>query len=193
MNKKVNIYPKTPVLSINPPIRSAVRKVTKSTEEIRECIIARAIVEEILPDGSTVRLNFSNYDKNNTPSKLEQAAKITPRKAIVIDNNANSIKAAEKKDNTAEVKTEPETVEKASKVEDKTTVQETITVSEDPEPVAETKPIINNQYPNKKKFDKKNNRFGENRYKQNNDSTTTDTDKTTDETVETKDAESLNV
>ena len=69
MNKKltkvVNIYPSSPITGVNPPIRSAVRHVTKSVKDIRTCIINRAKVEEILPDGRIIRLGFDNYDKDN--------------------------------------------------------------------------------------------------------------------------------
>ena len=61
--KVVNIYPTMPITGINPPIRSVVRHVTKSIKEIRTCLMSRAIVEEVLSDGSTVRLNIGNYDK----------------------------------------------------------------------------------------------------------------------------------
>ena len=60
--KVVNIYPSTPIIGVNPPIRSSVKKVTKTIEEIRTCLMARAIVEEVLNDGTVVRLNNSNYD-----------------------------------------------------------------------------------------------------------------------------------
>jgi len=65
--KVVNIYPTQPIITVNPPIRSAVRKVTKSISDIRKCIIARAVVEEVCGD-KTVRLDFTNYDKNNFPA-----------------------------------------------------------------------------------------------------------------------------
>ena len=69
MNKKltkvVNIYPSSPIIGVNPPIRSAVRHVTKSVKDIRICIMSRAKVEEILPNGKTIRLGFDNYDKDN--------------------------------------------------------------------------------------------------------------------------------
>ena len=67
MNKKVNIYPSMPITRVNPPIRSSVRRVTKSVEEIRICLLSRAVVEEILPNGEIIRLNMGNYDNcNNT-------------------------------------------------------------------------------------------------------------------------------
>ena len=74
MTKVVNIYPKTPIITVNPPIRATVNKVTKTTSDIYKCIIARAIVEEVLSDGSTVRLTFMNYDKDNEPKEIEDKA-----------------------------------------------------------------------------------------------------------------------
>ena len=63
LTKVVNIYPSMPITGVNPPIRSVVKKVTKSVEEIRTCLMARAIVEEVLADGKTIKLNISNYDQ----------------------------------------------------------------------------------------------------------------------------------
>lgn len=63
LTKVVNIYPSMPITGVNPPIRSSVKRVTKSVEEIRACLMARAVVEEVLPNGKTVRLNIGNYDK----------------------------------------------------------------------------------------------------------------------------------
>ena len=72
MFKTVNIFPKFPIIGVNPPIRTAVRRVTKSTAEIRTCIIARAIVEEILEDGSTIILDLNNFDKDNSNTVVEE-------------------------------------------------------------------------------------------------------------------------
>lgn len=61
--KVVNIYPSMPITSVNPPIRSVVKHVTKSISEIRACLMARAVIEEVFPNGQTIRLDISNYDK----------------------------------------------------------------------------------------------------------------------------------
>ena len=63
LTKVVNIYPSMPITGVNPPIRTTVKRVTKSIDEIRTCLMARATIEEILSDGTTVRLNIGNYDK----------------------------------------------------------------------------------------------------------------------------------
>lgn len=69
LTKVVNIYPSMPITSVNPPIRSSVKRVTKSVDEIRACLMARAIVEEILTTGEVVRLDISNYDKHLDTSR----------------------------------------------------------------------------------------------------------------------------
>lgn len=74
MQKKVNIYPRGPITSVNPPIRVPVRGVTKDVKDIRRCIIAGAKVEEIIPTG-TIVLNLQNYDIDNTEAPTIQMAK----------------------------------------------------------------------------------------------------------------------
>lgn len=64
--KLVNIYPTYPIVTVTPPIRCPIKNVRKTIPEIRECIIKRAEVEEILNDGTVINLDFSNYDKDNS-------------------------------------------------------------------------------------------------------------------------------
>lgn len=73
LTKVVNIYPSGAIVGVNPPIRSVVKRVTKSIDEIRTCLMARATVEEILSDGSVVKLNISNYDKCLDPNKVSKS------------------------------------------------------------------------------------------------------------------------
>jgi hypothetical protein len=65
MSKIVNIYPTMPITSVNPPIRGKLMGVRRTTADIRACIIGRARVEELLPNGKTIPLDFTNYDKDN--------------------------------------------------------------------------------------------------------------------------------
>lgn len=78
MNKVVNIYPSMAILGVNPPIRTTQVKVTKSTSEIRACIIARATVDEVLPNGKTIRLNLNNYNKDNVALYRKPEPKASP-------------------------------------------------------------------------------------------------------------------
>lgn len=73
MNKRVNIYPRGPITTVNPPIRVPVKNVTKDIKDIRRCIIAGAKVEEITKDGIIV-LNLQNYDLNNGEAAEEKPA-----------------------------------------------------------------------------------------------------------------------
>lgn len=65
MIKKVNVYPVVPIYALRTPINSTTLHAELSTGDILTCIYARAKVEEILPNGQTIRLDLKNYDKNN--------------------------------------------------------------------------------------------------------------------------------
>ena len=67
--KIVNVYPVMPITDVNPPIRGISKRITRPVDQIRTCILARATVEEVFPDGSTMLLNLTNYDKDNVPRK----------------------------------------------------------------------------------------------------------------------------
>lgn len=69
MNKKlVNIKTRRPIrLSLPVPIRGNIDNIELSEDDIFIAICSKAIVEEVLKDGSTVPLTFKNYNKNNTP------------------------------------------------------------------------------------------------------------------------------
>ena len=80
--KRVNIYPRRPI-NTNPPIRMPVLNRTKNIKDIRMAIMSDAKVEEILPDGSVVLLNISNYDVDNSGKgeKRPTAKKPEPKAA----------------------------------------------------------------------------------------------------------------
>ena len=97
MNKTVNIYPRTPITTLNPPIRGIVRNVVKSTKEIRECIIARAVVEEVLSDGNTLILDFSNYNKDNNPNPIDASVNETSTYSAYSNDNSRNRRRDKKK------------------------------------------------------------------------------------------------
>ncbi len=65
MTKRVNIRTYIPVRSFTPPIHGTYNNIIMSTGDILKCLCKRAIVDEILPDGSTVRLTMKNYYTDN--------------------------------------------------------------------------------------------------------------------------------
>lgn len=130
MTKKVNIYPSTPITNVQPIIRSTIKNATKDTETIRKCIISRAKVEEILATGEIVKLDLSNYDKDNTLSKgkevvnnksvvkEEPISDKTPTENVG-DDKAEETKVIEDAITTDEVVNEDKTEDVAVEVEDK--------------------------------------------------------------------------
>lgn len=65
MTKHVNVYAQVAIRNINPPIYGTCKDIIMTTGDILKCLCKRARVEEILPNGSTVRLNMTNYYKDN--------------------------------------------------------------------------------------------------------------------------------
>lgn len=80
--KVVNIHPQgKPITALNQMIRSDIMGAKLTTDQIREIILQKGAVREVLPDGSTVALTLANYtDTNLYEKKLElerqEAAKI---------------------------------------------------------------------------------------------------------------------
>ena len=90
MNKRVNIYPRSPIIGINPPIRVPVKNVFKPIQDIRVCILAGAKVEEILANGKIVLLNLRNYDMdNNAAIKVIESEKPAIASATPSKLNSN--------------------------------------------------------------------------------------------------------
>ena len=65
MTKRVNIRTTVPVRTITPPLSGSKKNTIMSCSDILKCLCRRAIIDEILPDGHTVRLTMDNYCKDN--------------------------------------------------------------------------------------------------------------------------------
>ena len=65
MTKRVNVRANVAIRNINPPIYGTCNNIIMTTGDILKCLCRRAQVEEILPDGHTVKLNMSNYFTDN--------------------------------------------------------------------------------------------------------------------------------
>lgn len=65
MTKRVNIRTTMPVRNVTPPISGTLHDVIMTTGDILKCLSKRAVVDEILPDGKTVRLTMRNYYTDN--------------------------------------------------------------------------------------------------------------------------------
>lgn len=65
MTKRVNVQARVAVRNTNPPVYGRHENIVMTTSDILKCLCRRAIVDEIMPDGSLVRLNMKNYYLDN--------------------------------------------------------------------------------------------------------------------------------
>ena len=112
MNKRVNIYPRGPITTVNPPIRVPVKNVTKDIKDIRRCIIAGAKVEEITKDGIVV-LNLQNYDLNNGEAAEEKPTYVDSMKPPIRVTSESGKKTM---DNAKKFKDDEAHIEKIMKI-----------------------------------------------------------------------------
>lgn len=128
MQKKVNIYPQRPITTINPPIRSTIKGVYMPIDIIRECIINRAIVEEVLDNGEVVNLDFTNFDKDNeTPVEFvapKEAEPVALEEPIIEDETILEEPTVEEVVETADI--EEASIEAVTEEKDTTAETENI-------------------------------------------------------------------
>ena len=91
MVKKVNVIAQIPIRSVYPPIYGSYSGIMMSPSVIFKCIAHKAVVEEILPDGSTIRLNANNYNTINDPSdeRVKQMV-LENRKSAVLNRREDT-------------------------------------------------------------------------------------------------------
>lgn len=77
MKKKVNINSPAVLYVFTPPLSGVFNDIELPLGDIRACLMQGAKVEEILPNGDTVRLYLDNYDKDNSvkPKVVETVVK----------------------------------------------------------------------------------------------------------------------
>lgn len=116
MRKRVNVEPTLgPIYTLRVPITGKIVNHEMSVGDILNCIYARAKVDEVLPSGELVRLNLTNYNKDNTIKKEvkdEQTTvteikvpveeSITPEPIKPLEDSKEEIKVEEKKEEVIE-------------------------------------------------------------------------------------------
>lgn len=124
VKKKCQINARTPVTCFSVPI-IGYAQLDLTYDEIYKCLCSNAEVVEILEDGSTVNLNFRNYNKNNSKGEPIEKVKATPVEEVVEE-------IVPEIEPHVEVTEEETTLEVTDKVEVEETVEEVV------EPVEET-------------------------------------------------------
>ena len=104
MIKTVNVRPVIPIMALRTPIMGEVVNCKMSDGDILQCIYSRAFVDEILEDGTLVRLNLTNYNKDNSHLMKNKVVKEeikeepvvkTPVKEPVVETIVEEIKVEE--------------------------------------------------------------------------------------------------
>ena len=158
--KEVNVFPKYgPITTVNPPIRVAIKNALQSIENIRRCIAAGALVEEVL-DGENLVLDFTNYDADNRSGQPVKTVEV--KEEVVVEDNVEEAapvveeskveeEATVKEEETEDAAEEENTEEVGEVVEEESSEED-----EDAEESSEENKPNNNNYNNK--HNKKKNR-----------------------------------
>nr|DAR69871.1 MAG TPA: hypothetical protein [Bacteriophage sp.] len=158
--KEVNVFPKYgPITTVNPPIRVAIKNALQSIENIRRCIAAGALVEEVL-DGENLVLDFTNYDADNRSGQPVKTVEV--KEEVVVEDKVEEAapvveepkveeEATVKEEETEEAAEEENTEEVGEVVEEESSEED-----EDVEESTEENKPNNNNYNNK--HNKKKNR-----------------------------------
>ena len=99
MVKKVNVIANIPVRTVSPAMQGKYFGIAMTPANILKCLNARAIVDEILPDGTKVRLTKKNYNRDNTPRVIVKTPEPDVLKSAVSEEdklpNSKIIKGVE--------------------------------------------------------------------------------------------------
>lgn len=78
--KTVNVNATIPIRDITPPMRGVYTNIKMTISDILKCLCRRAIVEEVLADGTTVRLTMKNFrdDNSHLMKNPEKAVELVP-------------------------------------------------------------------------------------------------------------------
>lgn len=119
MQKRVNVIANIPVLDLRIPIRGSVRNIMMDVEDIRTCLFRKAKVEEVIADDVVVKLDFTNYDKDNSSAPNSVAAPVDePAPAPVVEEKVEEV-VEETAEEPKEEVVEPESEEQAEEEQPK--------------------------------------------------------------------------
>lgn len=88
MVKKVNVHAPIPIRTVSPTLYGDYKGLMMSPANIMKCLIHRAAVTEVLSDGTLVKLDRSNYNKDN--SDLMATKKIEVEELNTVGNDSDS-------------------------------------------------------------------------------------------------------
>jgi hypothetical protein len=133
--KTVNIKANIPVKNVQPPIYGVHTKIKMNLGNILKCLCRGAIVDEVLSDGSTVRLNTNNFRYDFEADLQTRLAREAAKNPVVQESTSTVVETQAIQEETVEeeISTEPEVTEEESSEE-----EEEETEDEEEETVEET-------------------------------------------------------
>lgn len=135
--KLVDVTCRRPIRLRNKMVRGVYHE-NLTISEIADCISQYAMVEEILPSGAKVVLDFTNYDKPHTEEAPVQPKKVEPE--VVVEPEVKTAKETKKEEVKEVVEETP--VEEATTEETvvpETTIKDEEVVEDADEKVAQAK------------------------------------------------------
>lgn len=74
--KTVNINATIPIVNVTPPLYGYREGIKMTISDILKCLMRRAIIHEVMPDGTTIRLDLKNFRNDNRAAmKVEKEEK----------------------------------------------------------------------------------------------------------------------
>lgn len=155
--KEVNVFPKYgPITTVNPPIRVAIKNTLQSIENIRRCIAAGALVEEVLDDENLV-LDFTNYDADNRSGQPVKTVEV--KEEVVVEDKVEEAAPVVEEPKVEEAATKEEETEEAAEEENTEEVGEVVEEeSSEEEEDAEEATGENNSNGNNNNYNNKHNK-----------------------------------
>ena len=81
--KTVNINATIPIVNVTPPLYGYREGIKMTISDILKCLMRRAIIHEVMPDGTTIRLDLKNFRNDNRaamkPKKEEKVVEEEPK------------------------------------------------------------------------------------------------------------------
>lgn len=75
--KTVNINATIPIVNVTPPLYGYREGIKMTISDILKCLMRRAIIHEVMPDGTTIRLDLKNFrDDNRAAMKPKEEEKV---------------------------------------------------------------------------------------------------------------------
>ena len=97
--KVVNINATIPIVNVTPQLYGYREGIKMTLSDILKCLMRRAIIHEVMPDGSTIRLTLKNFrDDNRALMKAEKKEKKTEEQPKVEESEVASQELSQKQE-----------------------------------------------------------------------------------------------